>query len=487
MKLYDKTAHELGIMLNRREITSQDITQDISARIKQHDDKIKAYLSVMSEKSLEDAINADKMICDKKGVRVTGIPIAIKDIICVKGHKCTCGSKILENFIAPYDATVIERLKKAGSVITGKTNLDEFAMGSSTENSAYFTTKNPWNIERVPGGSSGGSAAAVAAGEAIWALGSDTGGSVRQPAAFCGITGLKPTYGLVSRYGLVAYASSLDQIGIFTKDVKDCAILLGAIAGRDERDSTSADVHIPDYFNNLSENKKRPRIGIVKEFFSKSLDRGISELIKKAAEKLESIGFPLVEVSLPNIEYSLPAYYIIAPAEASSNLARYDGARYGLREAASDDIISMFKETRKKGFAREVKRRIMLGTYTLSSGYYDAYYLRAQKVRTLIKKDFSNCFKECDVIMGPVTPTTAFKIGENIDDPLKMYLSDIYTVSINLAGLPALAIPCGFSDGLPVGFQLIGKAFDEDALLSIGHAFQSETDFHLKRPPMFYD
>jgi aspartyl-tRNA(Asn)/glutamyl-tRNA(Gln) amidotransferase subunit A len=479
------TGHELSQKLAEGELSSLEITEAYLKQIRENDPTLCAYITLDEEEALRAAKEADeKRAQGKAPSRISGIPLAIKDNMCVKNLPCTCGSKILSNFIAPYDATVVERLKKAGAVILGKTNCDEFSMGSSTENSAFFPTRNPWDTTRVPGGSSGGSACAVAAGEAPWALGSDTGGSIRQPAAFCGITGLKPTYGLVSRYGLVAYASSLDQIGVLARDVRDCALLLQSIAGHDERDSTSADLTVPDYLDgSLNLAGPKPTIGIAREFFSPSLDQGVANVIREAIECFNALGFTMVDVTLPHIAYALPAYYIIAPAEASSNLARYDGARYGYRTPHATDIMDMFKKSRKESLGREVKRRIMLGTYTLSAGYYDAYYLKAQKIRTLIKQDFDQCFTHCDCIIGPTTPTTAFRLGENMDDPLKMYLSDIYTVSVNLAGLPGLVLPAGFSENMPVGLQLIGKAFDEPALLAIGEAFQKATDHHLKRPP----
>lgn len=489
LQLHKLSAYDLFEMLKTREISSLELTEYFLNRIEKYNNTLKSFITITPEKAREDAIKADRSWKEKnKPSYVQGIPIAIKDNICMKKFPCTCGSKILENFIPPYNATVIEKLEHNGAVITGKTNLDEFSMGSSTENSAFYTTKNPWDLTRVPGGSSGGSAAAVAAALVPWALGSDTGGSIRQPAAFSGITGLKPTYGLISRYGLVAYASSLDQIGILAKDVRDCAMLLNTIAGYDPLDSTSANIQIPDYYQIISsKGHQKLRIGLPEEFFSQKLDQEISNKIKTAAATFENLGFPVKKVSLPHIKYALPSYYIIATAEASSNLARYDGSRYGFRENSAQDIISMFKLSRKKGFGAEVKRRIMLGTYTLSAGYYDAYYLKAQKIRTLIKRDFDRAFEQCECILGPTTPTKSFKIGENIDDPLKMYLQDIFTVSVNLAGLPGLVVPCGFVDGLPVGMQLIGKPFDESTLLFIGYAFQHATRFHKMMPPGFTD
>ncbi|MDQ7822157.1 MAG: Asp-tRNA(Asn)/Glu-tRNA(Gln) amidotransferase subunit GatA [Candidatus Eremiobacteraeota bacterium] len=483
MELHEFTAGDIRKLLRERKISSVELTRAYLERISALDDRLKAFITVTKDMALEMAAAADKAFGEGRESTVGGIPLALKDNLSVKGIPCTCGSSILQNYVAPYNATVVERLVSENSVIMGKTNMDEFAMGSSTENSAFFTTGNPWDLSRVPGGSSGGSAAAVAARMVPWALGSDTGGSVRQPAAFCGITGLKPTYGLISRYGLVAYASSLDQIGILSRNTEDCALLLKAIAGQDRRDSTSAGIPVPDYEAALRGKEGNFTIGIVEEFFQQSLDDGIRTLIEQAAHVFEGMGWSLKRVSFPHIRYSLASYYIIAPAEASSNLARYDGSRYGLREPA-ETTISMFKRSREKGFGAEVKRRIMMGTYTLSAGYYDAYYLKAQKVRTLIKRDFDEAFRECSFILAPVTPTAPFRKGENIDDPLKMYLSDIYTVSVNLAGLPGLVLPCGFSGGLPVALQLIGKPFDEVTLLRAGTAFQRATDFHLKNPPL---
>ncbi len=473
-------------MLEKGELSSLEVTEAFLDQSYRHNDTLKAFITITDDLARRNAREADARRARKEHCSpLTGIPVALKDIICVKGVPCTCGSRILENFRPPYDAGVTERLLRDGAVITGKTNLDEFAMGSSTENSAFFTTRNPWDLTRVPGGSSGGSAVAVAASLVPCALGSDTGGSVRLPAAFCGVTGLKPTYGLISRYGLVAYASSLDQIGILSRDVRDCALVLNTIAGHDERDSTSAQISTVDYGKSLSTPMSGIKLGIPAEFFSESLDSSIAKVIEGAIEVFRRLGATTVPVSLPHIGYSLASYYIIAPAEASSNLARYDGTRYGYREGGAEDIVSMSRTSRGHGFGAEVKRRIMLGTYTLSAGYYDAYYLKAQKIRTLIRRDFDKAFQQCTVIVAPTAPGTAFKIGENIDDPLKMYLADIYTVSLNLAGLPGLVIPCGSAEGLPVGMQLLGRAFGEETLLSIGHAFQRETSFHRERPPLF--
>ena len=415
-----------------------------------------------------------------------GVPIALKDLICTQGSRTTCASKILDQFVAPYNATVVNQLNAAGAVIVGKTNMDEFAMGSSNENSSQHPTMNPWALDRVPGGSSGGSAAAVAAHECIAALGSDTGGSIRQPAAFCGVTGLKPTYGRVSRFGLVAFASSLDQIGPITKSVADAATLLNVIGGKDIQDSTSANVPLPDFTQALIQDVKGMKLGIPKEYFTGGMQPEVEKAVQESIRTLESLGMKTVEVSLPHLDYAVAAYYIIACAEASTNLSRYDGVKYGYRSSKSDNLVNMYENTREEGFGEEVKRRIILGTFVLSSGYYDAYYLKGQQVRTLIKQDFENALEKCDVIAAPVTPYPAFKIGEKIDDPLQMYLADIYTISANLAGIPAMSIPCGFVGGenLPVGLQLMGKHFDEASLIAVGHKFQQATHFHTQQAPV---
>ena len=413
---------------------------------------------------------------------LAGLPIAMKDIICTMGLPTTCGSRILEGWIPPYDATVVTRLKAAGAIVLGKTNLDEFAMGSSTENSGYGPTRNPWDLERVPGGSSGGSAAAVAAGMAPLALGTDTGGSIRQPASFTGIVGLKPTYGRVSRYGLVAFASSLDQIGPLTRTVEDAALLLQVIAGRDPRDSTSVDRPVPDYRAGLRRGVKRLRIGIAREAFGAGLQPEVRDAVMAAARTLEAQGAVLTDVSLPTIDYALPTYYILAPSEASANLARYDGVQYGLR-VPTDDIFTMYTRTRRQGFGSEVKRRIMLGTYALSTGFYEGFFLKAQRVRTLVRQDFLNAFTSTDLVLMPVSPTVPFKLGERVDDPLQMYLADVYTIPVNLAGLPGISVPCGFADGLPIGLQLIGKPFDEETVLRAAHAYERATEWHTRRPP----
>ena len=425
---------------------------------------------------------SQKQINEGRPLTIQGIPVAIKDNMCTKGIRTTCSSKILENFIPPYESAVTSRLSENGYVLIGKTNLDEFAMGSSTENSGFFTTRNPWDIERIPGGSSGGSAAAVAADECIAALGSDTGGSIRQPAALCGVVGLKPTYGRVSRYGLVAFASSLDQIGPITKNVKDSAILLNIISGKDPFDSTSAPVAVPDFTKVLGNEIKGLKIGIPREYFIKGMDREIEEAVKTAITKLESLGAIPVEISLPHTEYAVATYYVLATSEASSNLARYDGVKYGFR-AEGKDLMEMYMNTRAQGFGAEVKRRIMLGTYALSSGYYDAYYKKAQQARTLIKADFEKAFNSVDMIVTPTSPTAAFKSGEKTEDPLQMYLSDIFTISVNLAGIPAISIPCGFtSNNLPIGLQIIGKHFDEESILKAAYAYEQSTDWHKRKP-----
>jgi len=473
-------------MLEKKEISVKEVTQAILDRIKKVGDKVHAYVTVLADNALEKASLLDEKIkSEEVNDRLFGIPLAIKDNICIKDVLTTCSSKILSNFIPPYNATVIEKLKGKQGIFIGKTNMDEFAMGSSTENSFFVTTKNPWKLDRIPGGSSGGSAAAVAADMCIAALGSDTGGSIRQPAACCGVVGLKPTYGLVSRFGLVAFASSLDQIGPITKDVTDSAILLSAIAGHDPMDSTSVPRKSDDYLKFLTGNIKGIKVGMPKEYFIKGLDKEVESSVKNAIKKLEENGAEIIDISLPHTEYAVSTYYIIATAEASSNLARYDGIKYGYQYKGSKDLLDMYCKTRSHGFGAEVKRRIMLGTYVLSSGYYDAYYRKAQKVRTLIKEDFDKAFEKVDVIATPTAPTTAFKIGEKVDDPLQMYLSDIFTISVNLGGVPAISIPCGFDrEGLPVGFQLIGKHFDEGTILNVAYCYEKATDWHKRKPEL---
>ncbi|MFQ6000303.1 MAG: Asp-tRNA(Asn)/Glu-tRNA(Gln) amidotransferase subunit GatA [Anaerolineae bacterium] len=488
--LHDLTAHETHELLWRGEITSLELTQAVLNRIVEIDNEIKAYLTLTPEAALERAREVDTLLAAKRKdgeepSPLLGVPMAVKDVICTEGIETTCGSKILEGFIPPYSATVVERLTEAGAIILGKTNTDEFAMGSSTENSRFFTTHNPWDTSRVPGGSSGGSAAAVASGEAIFALGSDTGGSVRQPASLCGVVGLKPTYGRVSRYGLVAFASSLDQIGPLTRDVTDCALVLGVIAGHDPRDSTSLDLPIPNYKEALLPDIKGLRIGVPGEYLVEGVESQVAEVVGAAIDLLADLGAEMVEVSLPHTEYALPTYYLIAPAEASANLARYDGVKYGLSCSEANDIWEEYRRTREAGFGPEVKRRIMLGAYALSAGYYDAYYLKAQKVRTLIKEDFDQAFSKCDVLVGPTSPTVAFKIGERVEDPLQMYLSDIFTLSQPLAGIPGISIPCGFAEGLPVGLQIIGPALGEETVLRVAYAYEQATGWHKMRPKLY--
>ena len=480
MELYNLTIHELHNLLKKKEVSAREISESVFSRIDDVEDKVRAYVSIYADKAFEQAETSDSLIQGKADFPLlTGIPVAIKDNMCTEGIQTTCASRILQGFRPPYTADVIERLKGRGYVHTGMTNMDEFAMGSSTENSSYRVTRNPWDITRVPGGSSGGSAAAVAAGECIAALGSDTGGSIRQPAALCGVVGLKPTYGRVSRYGLVAFASSLDQIGPLTKDVTDCAIMLNAISGHDPSDSTSADLPVPDYQALLGRDLKGFKLGIPREYFISGIDPSVDNALREAIRVFERLGAVIEDISLPHTEYAVATYYIIATAEASSNLARYDGAKYGYRTKDAGNLIDMYMKTRDEGFGPEVKRRIMLGTYVLSAGYYDAYYKKAQQVRTLIKGDFDKAFERVDAILTPTSPTPAFKIGEKTDDPLQMYLSDIFTISANLAGIPAISIPCGFTDGkLPVGLQILGKHFDEERILQTAYAYEQATEWH---------
>jgi aspartyl-tRNA(Asn)/glutamyl-tRNA(Gln) amidotransferase subunit A len=474
MSLLNASIRELHTKITSKEIKPSELVQASLERISATDERVKAFLYVTGDEALSRAQELDNVPADA-GL-LYGIPGALKDNMNSKGEPTTCASKILANYKSSYDATVTTRLKEAGAISVGKTNMDEFAMGSSGENSAYFPTHNPWDLSRVPGGSSSGSAAAVAAGQVLFSLGSDTGGSIRQPAAYCGVVGLKPTYGLVSRFGLVAYASSLDQIGPFTQTVEDNALVLQAIAGHDPYDSTSANLSVPNYLEALTGDVKGLRIGLPKEYFGEGLDPAVREQVERAVKTLESLGAVIGEVSLPHTQYALAAYYLLAPAEASSNLARFDGVRYGVRVEA-DNLIDMYKNTRAEGFGDEVKRRIMLGTYALSSGYYDAYYLRAQKMRTLIKQDFDAVFADYDVILSPTAPTTAFKLAEQTHDPLTMYLNDIYTIPLNLAGIPAISVPCGLANGLPVGLQVMGKAFDEVTILRVAHAFEQAAGF----------
>lgn len=484
MSHYQLTAHELHEKLKEREITSVELTESIYARIEDVEPSIKGYLTLTKEMALEQASTADNGFQNGNDMQpLAGIPIAIKDVICTKNVRTTCASKILSNFVPPYDATVMTKLHKQGAVMIGKTNMDEFAMGSSTENSAYQITHNPWDLETIPGGSSGGSAAVVSADTAICSLGSDTGGSIRQPAALCGVVGMKPTYGRVSRYGLVAFASSLDQIGPFTKDVTDCALVLNAICGKDEMDSTSVDVPVPDFTESLINDVKGLKIGVPKEYFAEGLDTEVGDLVNASIALFEKLGASLVEISLPHTDYAIATYYIIAPAEASANLARYDGVRYGYRTEEPADLINMYKKTRSEGFGQEVKRRIMLGTFALSTGYQDAYYRKAQKVRTLIKSDFDAAFEKVDVIATPTSPTPAFKIGERTADPLQMYLCDVMTTPASHAGLPGISVPCGFvKNGLPVGLQLLTAPFAEETLLRAAYTYEQNTDHHLRKP-----
>lgn len=485
MDLNSLTIHELSKMLNKGEIRSRDIVDSVFKKIDSIEGNVAAYMTLTRDLAFEQADKADTIIKGGKGGCLTGIPIAIKDNICAKGIRTTCSSKILEKFVPPYNATVVTRLRDAGAVFLGKTNMDEFAMGSSTENSAFALTKNPWDLKRIPGGSSGGSAAAVSANECIAALGSDTGGSIRQPAACCGVVGLKPTYGRVSRYGLVAFASSLDQIGPITKDVEDSAILMNIIGGHDPLDSTSIDTPMPDFTRSLGSSIKGLRIGIPKEYFIEGMDEDVERSVRDAISLLESLGAVKKDISLPHTDYAVATYYILATAEASSNLARYDGVKYGYRTKNPKDLFEMYIRSRQEGFGPEVKRRIMLGTYALSSGYYEAYYKKAQQVRRLIKEDFDRAFESVDVIITPTSPTPAFKIGEKTKDPLQMYLSDIFTISVNLAGIPAISIPCGFSsDNLPIGLQIFGKHFDEETIFRLGYAFEKSTEWHKRRPPI---
>lgn len=481
MRLYEKPAHELHEMLVKKEITSVELTEDVLSRIDEVEGEVKAYLTITREEALAQAKAVDEKIARGEEISfLEGIPGAIKDNICTKGMKTTCASKILENFVPPYDATVMTKIKEQQPVLLGKLNMDEFAMGGSTENSAYHPTCNPWNLECVPGGSSGGSAASVAAGTAIWSLGSDTGGSIRQPASFCGVVGMKPTYGRVSRYGLVAYGSSLDQIGPVTRDVTDCANILNIIAGHDDMDSTSSEAAVPDFTKALVEDVKGLKIGLPKEYFVKGMDPEVEKAIRTAIEKYKEMGAEIVDITLPHTDYAISAYYLIAPAEAATNLQRYDGVSYGER-VEGEDLVAMMTNTRTEKFGEEVKRRIVIGNYALSAGYYDAYYLKAMKVRTLVAEDYAKAFEQVDVILAPVAPTTAFKIGEMSGDPLQMYLQDACTVPLNLAGLPGISLPCGYSSaGMPIGMQIIGKALDEETIIRAAYTYEQSQDYHKK-------
>ena len=484
MDICKLTVHELRQMLEERKITSEELTKQYFDRIKNVDDKINSYITICEEEAINKAKEIDQKY--RKGEKLgplAGIPIAIKDNICTKDIKTTCASKMLENFVPPYDATVIEKLKKEDAIIIGKTNMDEFAMGGSTERSFFKATKNPWNLNKVPGGSSGGSAACVSSDLAPIALGSDTGGSVRQPASFCGIVGLKPTYGRISRYGLVAFASSLDQVGILSKDVTDSAIMLNVLSGKDEHDTTSANVSVPDYTKDMVNDVKGLKIGLPKEYIGEGVSEDVREAILEAAEKFRSLGAIVEECSIPFAEHMLPTYYIISCAEASSNLGRFDGIRYGYRTSNYTSLKELYKNTRSEGFGQEVKRRILLGTYVLSSGYYDAYYKKAQKARTLLINKFKELFNTYDVVLTPVAPDTAFEIGSKTNDPVKMYLVDICTVPINVAGVPAISLPCGFdSNNMPIGMQLIGKHFDEETLLKVAYTYEQNTNWHTMKP-----
>lgn len=487
MDLNNKTALEIGAMIKNKEISAVEAAQQFINNIDAVEKNVNAYTNVFKENALKSAESVQKKI--DAGVELSplaGVPMAIKDNICTKDINTTCGSKMLENFKPPYNATVVDKLNDAGAVVLGKLNMDEFAMGGSTETSFFGATKNPWDLERVPGGSSGGSAAAVASDEAVYTLGSDTGGSIRQPCSFCGVSGIKPTYGTVSRYGLVAFASSLDQIGPVGRDIKDCASVLEIISGHDKKDSTSANVEKPNFKDSFTGDAKGLKIGIPKNYFGSGLDEDVKTAVLNAAKELEKQGAVLEEFEMPIVDYAIPAYYVLACAEASSNLSRYDGIKYGFRSDSADNILDVFYNSRSEGFGMEVKRRIMLGSFVLSSGYYDAYYKKGLQVRGLIKNSFNEAFEKYDMILSPNAPTTAFKIGENSSDPLKMYLGDIYTVSVNLAGIPAVTVPCGFGEGgMPVGLQLIGKAFSEPVLVKAAYAFQSNTDFHTKKPVAF--
>lgn len=485
-ELHQLTIHEAHRLLSQRKISSTELTKSVLKRIAHVEGSIHACVTVVEDVALQEAKRVDDYIKTAREIGpIAGIPTLIKDVMCTKGIRTTCSSRMLENFVPPYDATVIEKLKGEKAVIVGKTNMDEFAMGSSTEHSAFFPTRNPWDLGRVPGGSSGGSAAAVAGDEAIYALGSDTGGSVRQPAALCGVVGFKPTYGRVSRFGLIAFASSLDQIGPLTKDVTDCALVMNVISGYDRRDSTSVSYPVPDYTQQLTGDIRRLRIGVPKEYFVEGMQNKVREALQVAIGKLEELGAAIDwEVSLPHTRYALAVYYILAPSEASANLARYDGVKYGFSEREASNVIETTERTRQSGFGTEVKRRIMLGTYALSAGYYDAYYVKAQKVRTLIKREFDQAFEKYDALVAPTSPIVPFRLGEKLEDPMQMYLSDICTLPVNIAGIPAISVPAGFVDSLPIGMQIIGKPFSEEMLLRIAFAYEQATDWHKRKPPL---
>jgi len=483
MELSTLTIHELQRMLREGETTSVAITESVFKRIEAVEDKVHSYITLTEDLAFQQAEQADRNMQSGRGGPLTGIPIALKDIVCTEGTRTTCGSHILENFIPPYDSTVVRKFREAGAVFPGKTNMDEFAMGSSTETSYFGITRNPWDLSKIPGGSSGGSASAVAADECIAAIGSDTGGSIRQPAALCGVVGMKPTYGRVSRYGLIAFASSLDQIGPFSKDVEDCAIMMNAIAGYDPKDSTSVPAEVPDYTRFLSKGIEDWTVGVPREYFIEGIDPEVLDAVKRAMQVVEDAGAKIIEISLPHSEYCVAVYYVIAPSEASSNLARYDGVRYGFRSREGRDLMEMYKMSRSAGFGDEVKRRIMIGTHSLSSGYYDAYYKKASQVRALLRRDFDEAFRQCDAIIAPVTPTPAFGIGEKMDDPLQMYLCDIFTISCNLAGIPGISVPCGYTQsGLPVGVQFLTGHFEEGKLLQIAAAYERHAEIERRRP-----
>jgi aspartyl-tRNA(Asn)/glutamyl-tRNA(Gln) amidotransferase subunit A len=483
--LHRLTIHEAHALLKDKKVSSVELTRAVLKNLEAVDSKVRACLRITADTALANAAAADKAIAGGSAGPLTGIPLILKDNMCTKGITTTCGSKMLENFVPPYDAHVVEKLKAVNTVLLAKANMDEFAMGSSTENSAFFTTHNPWKLDCVPGGSSGGSAASVAADEAIYALGSDTGGSIRQPAGFCGVVGLKPTYGRVSRFGLVAFASSLDQIGPLTKDVTDCAIVLNTIAGHDKKDSTTVPLEVPDYTKELKSGIKGLRVGVPREYLVEGMQPGVQQAFEAAIIQLEKLGAKVDrKVSLPNTKYGLAAYYILAPSEASANLARYDGVKYGYSYRDTTNMWEAMEKTRQFGFGAEVKRRIMLGTYALSAGYYDAYYVKAQKVRTLIRQDFDRAFESCDVLVTPTSPTVAFKIGEKADDPVQMYLSDVCTLPINIAGVPGISIPAGFVDGLPIGLQFIGRHFSEETLLRTAYAYEQATSWHTMKPSL---
>ncbi len=483
MSLLQLSAFQLAQQIQHKQVSCREAVDEYLTRIEKVEDRVKAFVTVTGEEARRRADMLDRRLASGEDIGpLGGVPIAVKDLLCTRGVRTTCSSKMLQNFVPPYDAHVVERLATDGAICIGKANMDEFAMGSSTENSAFFPTRNPWNLNRVPGGSSGGSTAAVAALEAPLALGSDTGGSIRQPAAYCGSVGMKPTYGLVSRYGLIAFASSLDQIGPIANDVRDCALLLQSIAGHDRRDSSSINRALPDYVNALTGDIKGLRVGVPEEYFAQGVESYVSDAVHKAIGEMENLGAQIVPVSMPSTEYALATYYIIAPSEASSNLARYDGVQYGLRVAeAGDDIVAMYSKTRAAGFGHEVQHRILIGTHTLSSGFYDAYYLKAQKVRTLIRREFEAAFEKCDVLATPTAPSVAFEIGARTDDPFAMKLADVCTIPVNMAGLPAISLPCGMHEGLPIGLQLIGNILDESTVLRAAHAYEQNTPWHKER------